>query len=83
MNESSLLWFNYLLPVNAESDAYGGRKLSQRWLSWVLTPLLGPILPPPSQSASSQEVLPCILGPEGHPLLLSTHRLHLLGVLGS
>ena len=34
MNEPSLLWFNYPLPVNGERDAYGDRKLSQRGLGW-------------------------------------------------
>lgn len=34
MNESSLLWFNYPLPVNGERDAHGDKKLSQRWPGW-------------------------------------------------
>ena len=34
MNESSLLWFNYPLPMNGERDAYGDRKLSQRGPGW-------------------------------------------------
>lgn len=45
MNESLLLRFNYLLPGSGKGDAYGDRKLSQRWLGLGLISLLLQNLP--------------------------------------
>lgn len=50
INESSLLWFNYLLTVNGERDAYGDRTFSQGGLAEVQADFSPPLKPPPGET---------------------------------
>lgn len=76
MNESLLLQFNYLLPGSGKGDAYGDRKLSQRWphLGWGR-------FPSSSQISPQGRLCGSLWFTQGHLTILAEPNLLIIGML--